>query len=169
MSGTDLGVNLLGDTFAARNLLSFQEGVHDLHRGLAARALERVRAPDAEDEVTPKCAHGVRACFCPDEVLKLADGDFAGSGDFQAFRNLPEPEERLDQLALAADGHLGKAFEPFAVRDFGSCFQPSRKEFKLGDGNFPLVHAKPQTFEQCPGDAVPATPSHLDCRRRIHG
>ena len=89
--------------------------------------------------------------------------------DFHAFRNLPEPEEGLDQLALAAHGHLGEALEPFAVRDFGSGFQPSRKEFKLGDGNFPLVHAKPQMFEQGTGDAAAANSRHRPCRRRTRG
>ena len=37
-----------------------------------------------------------------DEVLELAGGDFAVSGDFHAFRDLPEPEERFNQLAFAA-------------------------------------------------------------------
>ena len=35
-----------------------KEGVHDFHGGFAARALERVGAPDAEDEVAPERAHG---------------------------------------------------------------------------------------------------------------
>ena len=83
--------------------------------------------------------HGVEADVFADEVLELAGGDFAVSGDLHAFRDLPEPEERLDQLAFTTNGHLGKSLELFPVRDFGSGFQPGRKEFKLGDGNFPLV------------------------------
>ena len=35
-----------------------EEGVHDFHGAFAARALERVGAPDAEDEVAPERAHG---------------------------------------------------------------------------------------------------------------
>ena len=42
---------------------STEEGVHDFHGAFAARALERVRAPDAEDEVTPKPAHGAGGDF----------------------------------------------------------------------------------------------------------
>ena len=40
--------------------------------------------------------HRVEADVFADEVLELAGGDFAGSRDFHAFRDLPEPEERLD-------------------------------------------------------------------------
>ena len=94
---------------------------------------------------------------------------FDGSDDIHAFRDLPESEERFDQFTFATHGHLGKSLEPFAVWDFGSSLQPRSKEFKLGDGNFPLVHAKPQMFEQCSGDAVTANPRHLDFRRRIRG
>ena len=37
---------------------STEEGVHDFHGAFAARALERVGTPDAEDEVAPERAHG---------------------------------------------------------------------------------------------------------------
>lgn len=40
-----------------------EESVHDFHRGLAARALERVGAPDAEDEIAPERAHGAGGDF----------------------------------------------------------------------------------------------------------
>ncbi len=40
-----------------------EEGIHDFHRGLAGRALERVGAPDAEDEIAPERAHGTGGDF----------------------------------------------------------------------------------------------------------
>jgi len=40
-----------------------EKGAHDLHGGLAAGALERVGAPDAEDEVAPQRAHGAGGGF----------------------------------------------------------------------------------------------------------
>jgi len=40
-----------------------EESAHDFHRGPAAGALERVGAPDAEDEVAPQRAHGAGGGF----------------------------------------------------------------------------------------------------------
>ncbi len=67
--------------------------------------------------------------------LEVRQCGAAGSDDFLAFRDLPEPEKRLNQLAFAAHGHLREALEPFAVRDFRPCFQPSGEELELKDGN----------------------------------
>ena len=39
------------------------DGADALHGGLAAGALERVGAPDAEDEVAPERAHGAGGGF----------------------------------------------------------------------------------------------------------
>jgi hypothetical protein len=52
---------------------STEEGVHDFHGAFAARALERVGTPDAEDEVAPERAHG-------------AGGDFGRRWDDRWFR-----------------------------------------------------------------------------------
>ena len=52
---------------------STEEGVHDFHGAFAARALERVGTPDAEDEVAPERAHG-------------AGGDFGRRWDDGRFR-----------------------------------------------------------------------------------
>jgi hypothetical protein len=40
-----------------------EEGVQDFHGAFAARALERVGTPDAEDEVAPERAHGAGGDF----------------------------------------------------------------------------------------------------------
>ena len=85
--------------------------------------------------------HGVEADGFADEVLELAGGDFAESGDFHAFRDLPEPEERLDQFTFATHGHLGKALEPLTVRDFGVHLDPIQEQAKLVFGNLTLPDA----------------------------
>ena len=51
-----------------------EKGIHDFHGAFAARALERVGAPDAEDQVAPERAHG-------------AGGDFGRWRDDRRFRH----------------------------------------------------------------------------------
>lgn len=58
-------------------------------------------------------------------------GVSAESDDFLSVRYLSETQERFAQFAFAANGHFGKAIEPFGVRDFGFGFQPNREEFEL--------------------------------------
>jgi hypothetical protein len=42
-----------------------------------------------------------------------------------ARRNLPRAQERLNQLALAADNHLGETLEPLTLRNFWIGGQPA--------------------------------------------
>ncbi len=38
------------------------------------------------------------------------------------------------------------------MRDLGAGFEPGGKEFELKDANLSLLHAKPEMFQQRPGD-----------------
>jgi hypothetical protein len=47
------------------------------------------------------------------------------SNNFFALGDLARPKERFDQLALAADGHRGKALEPLSLWHFRVRPEPS--------------------------------------------
>ena len=76
------------------------------------------------------------------ELRAQGAGPFHGSDDFLTVRDLSEAEECFDQLAFAADRHLGESLEPSAVRDFGLGLCPVRKKLQLPSRDFALPALK---------------------------
>ena len=63
---------------------------------------------------------------------------FASSNDFFSLSDLAQPEERFDQFALAADGHLGKTLEPSSAWHFRVGPEPSGEHDELRACDFSL-------------------------------
>lgn len=57
-----------------------------------------------------------------------------------AVRDLSWKEKGLNQLAVAAHGHSGKRFVPFAFRDLGFSVKPVGEQCELGSGNLALLN-----------------------------
>ena len=65
-----------------------------------------------------------------------------------AFRGLSRQEKRLDQLALATHGHIGKALVPLTLGHIGLRVEPCRKQLKLRCRDLPALNAFEQMLKQ---------------------
>ena len=84
------------------------------------------------------------------KASRLLDNGAEGSAGLPSLwnpltlRRLSRQQKRLDQLALAAHGHPGKALVPLTVGHVGLCVEPRREQFELRCRDLPTLDA----FEQ---------------------
>src|SRR5919106_3845795 len=98
-----------------------------------------------------------------------AGSDFRLPGEtklyhFLARRSLPGARERLNQRTFPAHNHLRKAFEPFALRNFGVGREPIGELTELTGGNFPFSDSIEQMVQQSRRKVLPPNLRHFFVR-----
>src|SRR6266536_1845802 len=64
------------------------------------------------------------------------------------IRRLTREQERLDELAFAAEDKSGESPEPVPFRNIRLSIEPTRKQHNLIFGNASLAHAQKQVSEK---------------------
>ncbi len=84
----------------------------------------------------------------------------ASPNDFFSLSDLAQPEERFDQLALAADRHLGKTLEPSSAWHFRVGPEPSGEHDELRACDLTLLDTIGQMPKERRGQRAPPNPRH---------
>src|SRR5205807_7834236 len=82
--------------------------------------------------LAPKCRQPIRG-------RSGRDFPFGVSNDFCSSRSLARDQKRLHELALAANSHAGKSFEPSAFRNFGLRIELISQLSELISGDLPTL------------------------------
>lgn len=100
------------------------------------------------------------ALFARISRLLTAPENLAGSIQFLARGNLAGLQERLDELAVATNGHTGKCLEPGTVRHLGFSIKPVRHQPQLVGGIVAAANPVKQMIEKVWRKMVTPDPWH---------